>query len=137
VSGWKKGGLAGLAVLLAVAVAAIGYVLAGGRGGPSGNVLSPLRPGSVTEPSRTPIPVKRVAKPRTSPADFQAGVAILLYTHDSAPPDTFARLLDQLAVASHRRNFAALDHALEAGTSLPAPSGVFPRYIEAAAVGTR
>lgn len=96
-SGWKKGGLAGLAVLLAVAVAAIGYVLAGGHGGPSGNVLSPLRPGSVTEPSRTPIPVKRVAKPRTSPADFQAGVAILLYTHDSAPPDTFARLLDQLA----------------------------------------
>lgn len=96
-SGWKKGGLAGLALLVVLAGAAAGYVLTAGAGRPTANVLSPLRPGNATAPRPTPIPVKRVAKPRSSPGDFQAGVAILIYAHDSAPPDTFGKLLDQLA----------------------------------------
>jgi len=35
-----------------------------------------------------------------------------------------------LAIAADKRNFAALGatHRLAAGTSLPAPIGVFPRY---------
>jgi methionyl-tRNA synthetase len=46
-------------------------------------------------------------------------------------PDAMSKLLDQLAVPEHERNFAALtpEHALKSGTPLPAPQGVFPRYI--------
>ncbi|MAF96516.1 MAG: methionine--tRNA ligase [Rhodospirillaceae bacterium] len=45
-------------------------------------------------------------------------------------PDSSARLLDQLAVPEDARAFACLgpDHALKAGTELPIPEGVFPRY---------
>ncbi len=49
-------------------------------------------------------------------------------------PESCGRLLDQLAVPAHQRNFAALNQMLEPGRSLPAPSGVFPRYVEAAAL---
>jgi methionyl-tRNA synthetase len=48
-------------------------------------------------------------------------------------PESCGRLLDQLAVAPDRRNFASLDLALSRGTALPAPSGVFPRFVEAPA----
>lgn len=49
-------------------------------------------------------------------------------------PQAAAALLDQLAIAAGARNFAALGaaHRLAAGTALPAPAGVFPRYIEPA-----
>ncbi|MFC5394630.1 methionine--tRNA ligase [Bosea vestrisii] len=47
-------------------------------------------------------------------------------------PQAMARLLDLLAVPADERNFAALGEAgrLVAGTALPAPSAVFPRYVE-------
>jgi len=50
-------------------------------------------------------------------------------------PDSSNRLLDQLAVPAGARTYAAFgrDHALVAGTALPAPQGVFPRYVEAEA----
>jgi methionyl-tRNA synthetase len=43
------------------------------------------------------------------------------------------RLLDLLAVAPADRQFASLGEAgrLEPGTALPAPQGIFPRYVEA------
>jgi methionyl-tRNA synthetase len=49
-------------------------------------------------------------------------------------PGACARMLDLLAVAEGRRSFAALTpaDALAPGTTLPAPEGVFPRYIEIA-----
>ena len=49
-------------------------------------------------------------------------------------PDSMGRMLDQLAVPADQRSFAALtpDHALQPGTPLPAPEGVFPRYVEEA-----
>lgn len=96
-SGWKKGVLAGLFLLVLVAAGGAGYLLTAGGSRPNANVLSPLGPGKVTAPTPTPIPVKRVAKPPTSSGDYQAGVSILLYTHDPAPPDSFGKLLDQLA----------------------------------------
>ena len=48
-------------------------------------------------------------------------------------PGACARLLDFLAVPGDRRTFAALGSAtvLTPGTPLPAPEGVFPRYVEA------
>ena len=47
-------------------------------------------------------------------------------------PDAMSKLLDQLAVPEHERDFAALtaEHALKSGMPLPAPQGVFPRYVE-------
>jgi methionyl-tRNA synthetase len=47
-------------------------------------------------------------------------------------PQSCAKLLDQLAVPAERRDFAALAAALPGGTPLPAPSGVFPRFVEPA-----
>jgi methionyl-tRNA synthetase len=46
-------------------------------------------------------------------------------------PGSAARLLDQLAVPTDRWGFAALaEEALVPGTALPAPSGIFPRFVE-------
>ena len=48
-------------------------------------------------------------------------------------PTSMAKLLDQLAIPADQRTFAALDVLktwLTPGTALPAPSGVFPRYVE-------
>lgn len=45
-------------------------------------------------------------------------------------PDAMSKLLDQLAVPADKRNFAFFGEALAGGTPLPAPSGVFPRYVE-------
>lgn len=45
-------------------------------------------------------------------------------------PDSMARMLDQLAVPEDARSFAHLEAALQAGTPLPAPEGIFPRFVE-------
>ncbi|MDX9689885.1 MAG: methionine--tRNA ligase [Alphaproteobacteria bacterium] len=49
-------------------------------------------------------------------------------------PESMAKMLDLLAVPESERSFACLDeaHALKAGTPLPTPQGVFPRYVEEA-----
>ena len=48
-------------------------------------------------------------------------------------PDAASALLDQLAVPKEARRFADLADALPAGRVLPAPHGIFPRYVEAEA----
>lgn len=47
-------------------------------------------------------------------------------------PQSMAKLLDLLAVSTEARNFVSLGEAgrLTSGTVLPAPSAVFPRYVE-------
>jgi methionyl-tRNA synthetase len=47
-------------------------------------------------------------------------------------PASAAKMLDQVAVPEEKRDFShiGVQHALEAGTSLPAPAGIFPRYVE-------
>jgi methionyl-tRNA synthetase len=47
-------------------------------------------------------------------------------------PDSSAKMLDSLGIpeAIESRNFAALGTRIKAGTKLPAPTGIFPRYIE-------
>jgi methionyl-tRNA synthetase len=47
-------------------------------------------------------------------------------------PASAAKLLDLLAVPDGERTFAYLDgkHRIAAGAKLPAPTGVFPRYVE-------
>ena len=48
-------------------------------------------------------------------------------------PDAASALLDQLAVPNEARRFADLAEALPVGRALPAPQGIFPRYVEAEA----
>jgi methionyl-tRNA synthetase len=48
-------------------------------------------------------------------------------------PASCNRLLDQLGVATDARSFAALGQRLVPGTPLPAPQGVFPRYVDESA----
>jgi methionyl-tRNA synthetase len=48
-------------------------------------------------------------------------------------PDSMARMLDQLGVPPDARLIASLATPLPAGTTLPPPAGVFPRYVEKAA----
>ncbi len=45
-------------------------------------------------------------------------------------PDASAKLLDSLGVPESERAFKALGARIKAGTALPAPVGVFPRYVE-------
>jgi methionyl-tRNA synthetase len=50
-------------------------------------------------------------------------------------PGAAAKLLDQLAVAAARRDFASLSVPLAPDTALPKPEGVFPRYVEVTEAG--
>jgi methionyl-tRNA synthetase len=47
-------------------------------------------------------------------------------------PDSSAKMLDSLGIPGgiESRNFAALGTRIKAGTKLPAPIGIFPRYVE-------
>jgi methionyl-tRNA synthetase len=45
-------------------------------------------------------------------------------------PHSAAKLLDLLAVAEDARSFAHFDDELKSGIPLPAPAGIFPRYVE-------
>ena len=47
-------------------------------------------------------------------------------------PRASAQMLDQLAVAENARTFEAFgtDHTLKAGTVLPKPEGIFPRFVD-------
>ena len=48
-------------------------------------------------------------------------------------PESMARMLDQLGVPEGVRMLADLVTPLPDGIALPAPQGVFPRYVEPAA----
>jgi len=45
-------------------------------------------------------------------------------------PDSMARMLDQLGVPETARDLAGLMHPVPEGTKLPAPQGIFPRFVE-------
>jgi methionyl-tRNA synthetase len=76
-----------------------------------------------TDPARMAV-VLRVL------VDVIRGIATVLIPF---MPGSMGRMLDQLGVPPGARDFAALAAALPAGTALPAPQGVFPRYVEEAA----
>ena len=46
-------------------------------------------------------------------------------------PEAAAKILDQLAVPAEGRSFDAFEAEMPSGTALPAPQGVFPRFVEA------
>jgi methionyl-tRNA synthetase len=45
-------------------------------------------------------------------------------------PGSMGRMLDQLGVSPESRQLADLAKPLTDGAALPAPQGVFPRYVE-------
>jgi len=59
-------------------------------------------------------------------------IRVLALLTQPVMPESSAKLLDQLAVAEEDRTFDRIgaEHALETGTELPKPQGVFPRYQE-------
>ncbi len=71
----------------------------------------------------------RMASVLATVADATRRIAILV---QPVIPEAAARLLDQLGVAADARSFADLDARVAVGTPLPAPAGVFPRWVEAA-----
>ena len=71
-------------------------------------------------------PARRAAVLATT-ADAVRRIAILA---QPAIPGAAAKLLDQLGVAPHARTFAHLDTRVAAGTPLPPPVGVFPRWVD-------
>ncbi len=77
---------------------------------------------------KTSDPV-RMARVLATTADAVRRIALLA---QPAMPGATAALLDQLGVPSAARTFAAVDIPVAAGTRLPPPEGVFPRWIEPA-----
>nr|WP_295661251.1 methionine--tRNA ligase [Polymorphobacter sp.] len=71
----------------------------------------------------------RMAAVLAAVADATRRIALLI---QPIIPDASARLLDQLGVAPDARRYADLDTRVAAGTALPAPAGVFPRWVEPA-----
>lgn len=59
--------------------------------------------------------------------------AIALVVHPFMP-QSMDKLLEQLSVPATERNYKAMNaaHALKSGVALPAPQGIFPRYVEQA-----
>lgn len=61
--------------------------------------------------------------------DALRGIATVLQPY---MPQSMDRMLTQLGVTEEERTFAALETPLPGGRQLPAPQGIFPRYVEAA-----
>ncbi len=77
---------------------------------------------------------------RTDPPRMEAvlrvladGLRVIATVLQPFMPDSMARMLDQLGVPAGARNLAALAAPLAAGTELPAPQALFPRFVEDAA----
>jgi methionyl-tRNA synthetase len=74
---------------------------------------------------------------KTDPARMETVLYVLMETlrhiailAQPFMPEAMAKMLDQLAVPAGARAFAHLGDALQPGTALPAPAGVFPRFID-------
>ncbi len=65
--------------------------------------------------------------------DVIRGVATML---QPVMPGSMAAMLDQLGVPAEARDFASLAMPLAGGLRLPAPTGVFPRWVEPDGAGT-
>ena len=72
-------------------------------------------------------PVKRAAV-LAATLDATRRIALLVLP---VIPESAGQLLDQLGVAADARDFKAFDTPVEAGTPLPTPGGVFPRWVAA------
>jgi methionyl-tRNA synthetase len=57
-------------------------------------------------------------------------VRVITISAQAFMPESTSKLLDYLAVPEENRQFSMANAALVPGTELPAPSGVFPRYVE-------
>ena len=84
---------------------------------------------------QAPWALRRTDPPRMAAvlrvlADVQRVIATVLQPF---MPDSMARMLDQLGVPTGSRQLADLAKPVADDTTLPAPQGVFPRYVEPAA----
>lgn len=56
-------------------------------------------------------------------------VRVMGFLVQAIMPASGAKMLDQLVIDEDKRSFASIDVPLVPGTPLPAPQGVFPRYV--------
>jgi methionyl-tRNA synthetase len=87
---------------------------------------------------QAPWALKRTDPPRMNDVlrvlvDVLRPVATVLHPF---MPGSMSKMLDQLGVPDGERTLAALETPLPGGISLPAPQGVFPRWVEEAALKT-
>jgi hypothetical protein len=83
-----------LALSLLGWIAAMYFLRAGGQR-PVASGLPTLHLGASAAPTPSATPLKLVARPRTSPADFQSGLSLLVYARDPQLA-SYGQLLDQL-----------------------------------------
>ncbi len=91
-----------------------------------------IRAGNGYIDRQAPWALNKTDKPRMALVlrvlcDAQRVIATLLQPF---MPDSMARMLDQLGVPDDARSLEALAVPLPGGIALPAPKGVFPRYVE-------
>jgi methionyl-tRNA synthetase len=94
-----------------------------------------VRAANVYVDHQAPWALRRTDPPRMAAvlrviADVLRAVATVLQPF---MPGSMARMLDQLGVPETARDLASLGGSLPAGTPLPAPQAVFPRFVEDAA----
>jgi methionyl-tRNA synthetase len=56
-------------------------------------------------------------------------VRVMGFLVQAIMPASGAKMLDQLVIDEDKRSFDSIEIALVPGTPLPAPQGVFPRYV--------
>ncbi len=96
------------------------------------DVWKVIRAGNAYIDKQAPWALKKTDLPRMESvlrvlADVLRHVATVL---QPVMPVSMANMLDQLGVAHDARDFASFAAPLPAGLSLPAPAGVFPRFVE-------
>ena len=91
-----------------------------GTGGCARNARLP-KPPSSSEPKRANTIVRRGRGP-VARMCARARTAVV--------PEASSSLLDQLTVPAEARRFADLADRLPPGRALPAPHGIFPRFVE-------
>jgi methionyl-tRNA synthetase len=82
--------------------------------------------------AQEPWALKKTDPPRMATVLYTTGEVLRLVGILVQPyvPDSAAKLLDLLSVPANERQFASLATRLKPGLALPAPTPVFPRFVE-------
>jgi len=83
--------------------------------------------------AQAPWTLRKTNPPRMATVLFVLAdvIRILAIYAQAVVPGSAGKMLDQLAVPADKRSFADIATPLVAGTALPKPEGIFPRYVEA------
>ncbi|MEO8558538.1 MAG: methionine--tRNA ligase [Rhodospirillales bacterium] len=82
--------------------------------------------------AQAPWTLRKTSPPRMATVLYVLAdlIRILAIYAQAVVPTSAAKMLDQLAVPQDKRSFADIATPIAAGTLLPKPEGIFPRYVE-------